>query len=321
MKISIGMATYNGARYLQEQLDSFGSQTRLPDELVVCDDCSSDETVRILERFQRRAPFAVRIICNAENLGCTQNFGKAIGLCRGDIIFLSDQDDVWFPNKLTTVEKVMGDAADRLFVVNDVEIVDHALKPMGFTVRTQNRAFGLKEGYFNPGCCIAFRANLRSLILPIPNQANGHDFWINTIMMAVHGSLSLDSPLQYGRRHEGNASRWMGDGKSLSRWIAQFASLTAKTSLSNYADRGDALEILVQRLIDLGPDAYGRLGATRPLMDAVSMLECERDAVAQRLRLLEASWSRRKIMAVSMWLKGDYRHFNGWRSFLKDMLC
>src|SRR5439155_19776206 len=121
-------------KHLQEQLDSFVRQTRLPDELVVCDDGSSDETVLILERFQKRAPFPVRIFRNAANLGPSQNFGKAIALCQGDIVFLSDQDDFWFPEKLETVGKVICSSSSNVYVINNTEIVDGALNPTGITL-------------------------------------------------------------------------------------------------------------------------------------------------------------------------------------------
>ena len=105
MRISIAMTTYNGSKYLKEQLDSFTKQTHLPDELVVTDDGSSDDTLEILENFAKKASFEVLIFRNNTNLGYAMNFGHAIGLCTGDLIFLSDQDDIWFPEKIETVSR------------------------------------------------------------------------------------------------------------------------------------------------------------------------------------------------------------------------
>src|SRR5215470_8302349 len=104
--ISVAMCTYNGARFLAEQLGSLAAQSRLPDELVVCDDGSTDESAEIVKDFARHAPFPVRLEVNEENLGATKNFEKAIGLCRGEVIALSDQDDVWYPKKLELHESV-----------------------------------------------------------------------------------------------------------------------------------------------------------------------------------------------------------------------
>jgi glycosyltransferase involved in cell wall biosynthesis len=98
--VSVAMATYNGAQFLEPQLASIAAQTRLPDELVVCDDQSSDESVEIVERFASRAPFEVRVVRNPKRLGFGGNFLQAARLSRGDLIAWSDQDDVWMPEKL-----------------------------------------------------------------------------------------------------------------------------------------------------------------------------------------------------------------------------
>src|ERR687894_3003245 len=99
-RFSVAMCTYNGARFVAEQLASVAAQTRPPDELVVCDDGSTDETCRLVEEFAARAPFPVRLFVNERNLGSTRNFGRAVALCEGDLVALSDQDDVWHPEKL-----------------------------------------------------------------------------------------------------------------------------------------------------------------------------------------------------------------------------
>src|SRR5919199_6162917 len=102
-RVSVAMCTYNGERYLQEQLDSIAAQTCLPDELVVCDDRSSDRTLEIIQIFKSKVSFPVHLHINPENLGTIKNFEKAISLCTGDIIVLSDQDDVWKPHKVETI--------------------------------------------------------------------------------------------------------------------------------------------------------------------------------------------------------------------------
>ena len=129
--ISIALCTYNGEKFLQAQLDSIEQQTLLPDELVVCDDCSSDGTIDILEKFRKRASFPVHIHPNKINLGSTQNFEKTIRLCTGDIIALSDQDDVWRPNKLERLKDALQANPDAGYVFSDAELVDEHLLPLG----------------------------------------------------------------------------------------------------------------------------------------------------------------------------------------------
>src|ERR1700751_1590888 len=96
MRVSIALAVYNGERFIAEQLESLANQTRLPDELIVSDDASTDQTVELIREFAARASFPVRLLLNDENVGCTRNFDRALRECNGDIIFLCDHDDVWY---------------------------------------------------------------------------------------------------------------------------------------------------------------------------------------------------------------------------------
>ena len=319
MTISIAMATYNGGRYIEEQLASFASQTLLPDELVVSDDCSNDDTLAIVERFTRHAPFAVRIRRNAHTLGFGQNFGKAIGLCGGDLIFLSDQDDVWFPEKLGTVSTALDRAPGCFFVINDLEISDGDLRRTGLTGLGQRRALGTGHDSFDFGCCMAFRASIRPLILPIP-EVIVHDVWINMVALAADARCLLESPLQLYRRHGNNTSQSIGNSLSRVRWVDQFAAEPIKTSKDYYLGQRDLLGVLVQRFENLGTEGYRQLNASRPFQDVIARLEARREALATRGALVESGWLSRKLLATVMWAKGDYRHFRGWKSFAKDVL-
>jgi glycosyltransferase involved in cell wall biosynthesis len=133
ISISIAMCTYNGARFLQEQLDSFLWQKRLPDELIVCDDDSRDETLSILNAFASKSPFPVKIYKNPQNIGYGKNFEKASLFCEGDIICFSDQDDIWLPHKLERVQEIFNEYSDLGYMVSDAKIVDEKLKPLGYS--------------------------------------------------------------------------------------------------------------------------------------------------------------------------------------------
>src|SRR5579872_584318 len=134
MRLSVALCTYNGAAYLPSQLESIAAQERLPDELVATDDCSTDDTLEILEAFAATAPFPVRISRNVANLGFAQNFARAISLCDGDLIALCDQDDVWMPARLGATEAVLAEDADVGLVCSDAELVDADLRPTGETL-------------------------------------------------------------------------------------------------------------------------------------------------------------------------------------------
>ena len=214
--LSVAMCTYNGGPYLIEQLGSIVAQTRLPDEIVVCDDCSSDNTLQILEEFQKKAPFPVRIYRNKINLGPTKNFEKVISLCKGDIIALSDQDDVWLPNKLERLEKVLANHPDAGYAFSDAMVVDEKLHPLGYTMwdrisfTTRQRNL-FKQGHqlevllkhnVVTGATMIFRAKLRDWILPIPNQWV-HDAWIALLASAldVRGIFVEETLIKYRQHH------------------------------------------------------------------------------------------------------------------------
>lgn len=121
---SVALCTYNGEKYLQEQLDSILSQTIPVDEIVICDDCSTDGTLKILEDYKILFPHLFRVFSNEKNLGYVNNFEKALLLCNNDVIFLSDQDDIW---KINKVEKTL-----QFLVENPtISVVAHDLEMMG----------------------------------------------------------------------------------------------------------------------------------------------------------------------------------------------
>src|SRR5262252_4893004 len=133
MKVSIALCTSNGQTYLKDQLESYLNQSRLPDELVVCDDVSSDNTVKILEEFAGSAPFPVLIRRNDKQLGYVKNFERCVLECSGDIIFFSDQDDVWNSQKIELMLRVFEQSPGVGVVFCDAELVDGELQPMGRT--------------------------------------------------------------------------------------------------------------------------------------------------------------------------------------------
>jgi glycosyltransferase involved in cell wall biosynthesis len=211
------MCTYNGARFLSGQLESIAVQSRLPDELVVCDDRSADESIGIVRNFARNAPFLVRLEINKKNLGTTKNFEKAIGLCRGEIIALADQDDVWNPRKLAALESVLEEHPEAGYVFSDAELINECGAAIRKTLWNSNRFRGAVLSNFSEtkqveallrrnaatGATMVFRSCLRSVLLPI-SQHFVHDYWIALLSSSL-GSYGVAVPellIQY-RQHAG----------------------------------------------------------------------------------------------------------------------
>ncbi|MGO8705632.1 MAG: glycosyltransferase family 2 protein [Candidatus Brocadiia bacterium] len=218
-KISIALCTYNGEAWLQPQLESFLAQSRQPDELVACDDRSTDGTAALLRRFAERAPFRVRVEVNERTLGATQNFAKAVGLCTGDLIFLSDQDDVWLPAKVESLARALAASPQAGMAFCDGEVCGEALQPLGYTLWQAARFDAAERGKVSAGrahevflrhsvahgATLAFRAELRRLALPIPPIPYcGHDYWIALLASAVSEVVPIPDLLNRYRLHGRN---------------------------------------------------------------------------------------------------------------------
>src|SRR6056297_1133059 len=134
MKVSVAMATYNGHKYIKEQLDSILSQSRLPDEIVIVDDVSTDDTYSICEEYASLDQVPIKLYKNDTNLGFTKNFERAISLCSGGIIFISDQDDVWKNNKIENMFRLFSEDKDVGMMYCNAKVVDENLRLTEMTV-------------------------------------------------------------------------------------------------------------------------------------------------------------------------------------------
>ena len=121
MKISVAFIVYNGSQYLRTQLDSILAQTHKVDEIIVCDDASSDNTKEILEEYKNEHPNLFSLHYNKKNLGPTKNIEKAIQACTGDIIFLADQDDYWETTKVEAIVKWFEKNLNNTIILNRTE--------------------------------------------------------------------------------------------------------------------------------------------------------------------------------------------------------
>jgi len=194
---------------------SYTLQTRLPDQLIVCDDCSTDNTVKILESFAASAPFSVNIYMNKAKLGTGANFGQTLTLCDGDIIAFSDQDDVWLSNKLERIEQTFIDQPHIGYVISDAIVVDDTLTPFDYTLWNYRKFTKYWQNQFEKGneldvflrltittgMVTAIRARLRHFGPPIPNSIN-HDAWYIPLaaIYNYHGAL-IKEPLVKYRQH------------------------------------------------------------------------------------------------------------------------
>jgi glycosyltransferase involved in cell wall biosynthesis len=301
MDISVAMCTYNGGKFLAEQLSSIREQTKLPHELVICDDGSTDATQRIVHAFALDAPFPVRFFRNQATLGSTRNFEKAINLCAGQAIALCDQDDIWQPNKLERLAGVLdsepqvGGVCSDAFLMDETSecFPDSLWERRNFTPRMQaafqrNSARQLLQYNAATGATFVFRSEFVKQVTPIPPEWV-HDAWI-ALLVATQSRVQLvpEKLISY-RIHP-----------------AQQIGVRPRAAVSD--------AVLVRRWIVLA----ARL-ATLSVDPSISQL------VHKRLRFLETRAALKqerllgRVIAASRTLPGYFRFARGLFSYLRDI--
>lgn len=215
MKTSVALCTYNGEKFLQEQLDSILNQTLPVDEIVVCDDGSTDSTIEILESYSNKNPEIFRIFRNEVNLRSVKNFEKAISLCSNEIIFLCDQDDLWIENKVEKIVKTFQENPEiEVIATNGFGMDENGKKLDVITiwdvpsiVRENNFQFNYFNilnlvGNFATGATMALKKEIVKQILPFP-QIDGfhHDEWIALVSAKDNRFFFLDEKLISYREH------------------------------------------------------------------------------------------------------------------------
>lgn len=320
LKISIAMATYNGAAYLQEQLDSFLAQTRLPDELVITDDCSTDGTLEIIERFAASAPFEVHWEQNEQNLGCTGNFNKALMKTTGDLVFLSDQDDVWLAQKTENFIATYQSTPSAFAITCDCFITDENLHTKKTTKLAHHRALNRDLTSFITGCCSCLTRPFLNNVLPIPNDQPEHDTFLIGLAAILDRRVLVEEPLLLYRRHSTNTSGGIAKTPGRTRPMLRALAIANKYTNWHYPD----LNRQIKRLSNIERYAanlahegmahneehfFRRLDLVRGKLRAAT----NRRAVLQRNRLQRLPYITRMLR------EGDYSAYSGFLSAVKDL--
>jgi glycosyltransferase involved in cell wall biosynthesis len=216
-KISVAMCTCNGEKYLNEQLHSILNQSYKPDELIICDDCSTDNTIRIIKSYSAEYPGSISVHLNEKNLGAIKNFEKAISLTTGDFIFLSDQDDIWYPDKIKKIIPLLN-KSNILLIFSNGDLIDEKGTEIGSTLWEKwNFTEDIRENWRNnklafhdllrihnkvTGATVAFKKKLKKYIIPVNVPHNyWHDQWFALHAAALNGLSFTEEPLIKYRIH------------------------------------------------------------------------------------------------------------------------
>ena len=320
LTVSVAMCTYNGAPWLVQQLQSLVNQERRPDELVVCDDQSDDQTFDILQQFTANAPFEVRLFRNPQRLGFRGNFGTAIGRCRCDVIHPADQDDLWLPHKIRVLNEAIEQDVGTLLAGGMSLTCDDQLNSKGFMLMEANHYPARFLRDLQAGRCLttmirqplfaghamAFRATLRPVILPLPDHWL-HDTWIQTVASCCGCVRALEDVVVHYRQHDRNVSG--GNRRSMTGWAAANRALTynrLQVDAQRFRDLADRVENHRARLTD--PERVVRLTrAKATFMD-------------RRVRVNQHRVLRVPLVLKELVLGRYHRHARGLLTFGRDLL-
>jgi hypothetical protein len=331
-RISVVMCTCNGARYLDVQLQSIAGQTVLPDELVICDDVSDDETVAICDDFAGKVPFPVRVTVNLARLGPAKNFENAMQLAEGEYLMLCDQDDVWNPEKIQVLVGALLGHPEAGYAFSDAIIINADGCPAGHTLwallgfKDQLARFSdigqlevlLKRNFIN-GAAMAVRASLRNQALPI---APGwmHDYWIALLGSALSYGVPVPEPLFSYRQHRGQLCSCLPPPSDRGlKWRRQTLARVLRSSVETGS--GECKKKLLQfqqflHKLDLAAQSgpYDCRGDRRELLRQKEL------HLLNRAKSRSISGPARLFTVLGEACTGRYQRFSGsWLSIFRDL--
>jgi glycosyltransferase involved in cell wall biosynthesis len=326
VKISIALATYNGALYLERQLQSLIDQTRKPDELIVADDGSSDETLNIVRNFTDEAGLPSIILDNISGspLRPPKNFERALSECSGDLVFCCDQDDEWDAPKIAMVSAQLEANPDLACFLNNARFCDAQLNPVGMDKLGKMRSLGLPDETFVMGCCAAFRKCFLDIALPIPDEIT-HDGWLVGLCDLLKLSYRASVILQSYRIHDSNVSSGffvnVPDNPSWIRLVSLKAMARLSGILSNQALLRELLFVSAaeERLASKSAEVVAAFPKAQ-IGNALINLKERKRRLEFRKFVRQARLGERLQLLWSGLRRGEYRGRGGVTNAIKDAL-
>lgn len=200
--MSVCLAIYNGEKFIREQMKSITSQLDECDEIIIVDDCSTDNTISAIEEMNN---YRMKIYRNEKNIGVVKSFERSLSFAEGHYIILADQDDVWLPGRMDCIRREIK-SSDVLLL--NAKIVDEKLNDSGANLFD---TVGIREGFFANifknsfvGCCMAFKKDILKIALPFPHGLPWHDWYIGLIGELFFRVKRIDEPYLLYRRHAKN---------------------------------------------------------------------------------------------------------------------
>ncbi len=318
-KVSVALCTFNGARFLQDQLTSLARQTRRPDEVVISDDASHDATLEIARATAAETGLSCVFLRNESNAGFASNFARAASHCTGDYVFFCDQDDVWLPEKIERHLEAFRRKPATVLVASDSSIVDEALASLGQT-QLNNCHFGkryrrrLQQDGFRvflslrpiPGHAMAVRNSVLQKILPVP-RGWPHDGWTCLLASAIGPVEVLPEALTLYRRHQAQSvGALQASPAELAKQMGPGSSDPFETEVQN-------LRTAAQRLQGLGEMIPQPIRRLRDIDAKIRLLTA-------RAEMKKSPGKRWKLIGRELLSRRYFHLAQGWLSVGRDVL-
>ncbi|WP_394200987.1 glycosyltransferase [Marinagarivorans algicola] len=322
-RVSIALATYNGSAYIEEQFLSLCAQTYLPNEIIVADDGSTDDTVNKLLALSCDYPqINVVVLEQKGNGGYSRNFARALEACSGDFIFMCDQDDVWHKNKISVILNEFEINSEALLIAHDLNVCDSNLKQTGQTKLERLKLLGLGDAAYVVGMATAVKRSFLQFCLPIPTADVAYDEWLHVCARALGKRSVIPQALAEYRRHESNATKGMLVNQVEN--VSPFSVIKTHFSAPNYLLGLQKNQIIFKHLGDLLDSKKDTVQSLASGLDdyqnvILTNQQFER-AYAQRIYALSSPFCLRQFRLLVCYIRGDYRVFSGYKSFVKDFI-
>lgn len=321
ISISVAMTTFNGCPYVESQLESMAEQTRLPDEIVIGDDQSTDTTENVITEFARRHPhIAVRFERNVERCGTTRNFERVVRRCVGDVVVFADQDDLWFPTRLARVEEAFAENPDAAYVFSNGLLINEESRQLKGSLfssvdfsdeeRAKYQAGNAIEVLLRhnvvTGAALAVRCKYLAQVLPFQSDWL-HDYYLAFALEVVGGGVLLDEPLIKYRCHGAQQVGVAGRGN-----VNKILAYARKQKEAYCRQDAENFRTLRNRLMAL------EVSSSHPTISALD----EKSSFFDMRARMRAEPRYAPRLLVEAWRRGYYvRYALGWKQAVVDMVA
>lgn len=296
--VSVVMTTYNGERFLAQQLDSVIDQTYPIKEILICDDCSTDSTLEILQRYQQQCPL-IRVVRNEKNQGYVKNFEHAISLANSEYVALCDQDDIWLPEKL---ERLLPLVADCSIVYCDSMLVDEAGNSLGRNLSDIKNLAGYKSclpfaiGNSASGHAMVMSKSFVLSTMPFP-EFMVYDWWLAFCAACNRGLNYVDQPLVLYRQHAGSIVGAVRLSAGLRKKTRENETSAIRQRMKWFAERSHARpeHPVIQEILE----SYEDFSLSNNTKRALLFLKYKENLLAIKKR----SAFRKTVFCFKMWFK------------------